>query len=132
MPLGMSWWHIGARYVAELMAIGAFHREKAFAIRPALNILRMDVAVFALERSVSFWVAVHAPPMHELPPKRRRSAPGRRQPHPCAECSTRAGWQRPFRDEMRQLPSIQQRTWRQYATRTSPMAFAAGQHADGL
>ena len=44
----------------ELIAVRTLHRKEAFAIGTAQDVLRVEVAVFPLQRSVAFRVAVHA------------------------------------------------------------------------
>ena len=51
--------------VLQLVAIGALHREKAFAVRTPLDILRMNVTILALQGLVPFGMAIHATRMHE-------------------------------------------------------------------
>ena len=60
MPIRIPRRHVLARQIRILMTIAALERVEPLAVWPAPHILRMHVAVVALQRCVAIAVAVHA------------------------------------------------------------------------
>ena len=65
MPLRMPWRHALTGKILVLVTVLALERVKAFAVRTALHVLEMRVAVFSLQRNIAGRMAIHAARMHE-------------------------------------------------------------------
>jgi len=61
----MPWRHALTGKILVLVTVLALERVKAFAVKTALHVLEMRVAVFSLQRNIAGRMAIHAAWMHE-------------------------------------------------------------------